>query len=189
MAVTLGARPQADFGQPLGLLSDCHRRIEHFLGVLRWILKQNPGKELTDEQRRAIETCVQYFSHAAPRHTADEEESLFPRLRQLGETNQRVREALARIDALEADHDAADKAHNESHQLFNRWLKDGTLLPDEVSRLDELLQALEELYRRHIDVEDNEVFKLAGEVLQQDELRKIGHEMALRRGIQPVKVI
>lgn len=188
MAVTLGARPQADFDQPLGLLSDCHRRIEHFLGVLRRVLKLNPGHELTEEHRRAIQTCLHYFNHAAPKHTADEEESLFPRLRELAESNPRVCEVMARIDALEADHHAADDALAEIREWFERWMDVGTLAPVQVRRLDNLLQMLEALYARHIDVEDNQVFRLAGEVLGEAELEKIGREMALRRGVESVKV-
>ena len=34
MPISIGARPQSGFDDPLGLLSDCHRRIESFLGVL-----------------------------------------------------------------------------------------------------------------------------------------------------------
>jgi hypothetical protein len=33
MAIQIGQRPDHDFHEPLGLLSDCHRRIEHFLRV------------------------------------------------------------------------------------------------------------------------------------------------------------
>lgn len=183
MAVTIGARPQADFDQPLGLLSDCHRRIEHFLGVLHRVLELNRGGALNDEQRRAIQTCLEYFRKAAPRHTADEEESLFPRLRQRAETDPRVKEAMQRLDALEADHDAADAAHEESNALFQHWLDRDRLDAAQVTRLDALLTELLELYSRHIAIEDNEVFRLAGEVLNPDELEKIGREMAQRRGL------
>ena len=34
MPVRIGGRPEHGFDEPLGLLSDCHRRIERFLGVL-----------------------------------------------------------------------------------------------------------------------------------------------------------
>lgn len=35
MAVNLGEKPLATFSEPIEMLKDCHRRIEHFLGVLR----------------------------------------------------------------------------------------------------------------------------------------------------------
>ena len=37
-------------------------------------------------------------------------------------------------------------------------------------------------YARHIAIEDNEVFPLAGRVLSQDQLAQVGREMAQRRG-------
>jgi hypothetical protein len=34
MPLQIGAAPDHDFDEPLGLLSDSHRRIEHFLDIL-----------------------------------------------------------------------------------------------------------------------------------------------------------
>ena len=34
MLLTINAPPRSDFDNPLGLLSDCHRRIEKFLEQL-----------------------------------------------------------------------------------------------------------------------------------------------------------
>ncbi len=64
MAVTLGNPPLADFDQPLRLLRDCHRRIEHFLGVLRLVVERSPQGELDDERRRALEIAIKYFREA-----------------------------------------------------------------------------------------------------------------------------
>lgn len=188
MPVTLGATPQAGFDQPLGLLSDCHRRIEHFLGVLARVARDAQGAPLEEPQRQAVEACLHYFAHAAPRHNADEEQSLFPRLRELAESDSQVRLAMEKLDALEADHQAADAALAEVREWFERWMETGTLAPSQVNRLIGVLELLEDLYRRHIDVEDNEVFRLAGRVLQAEKLQEIGREMAHRRGLEPRRV-
>ena len=80
MPMIIGARPESTFADPIGLLMDCHRRIERFLTVL----VQLSGKgTLTDEQCTALETALRYLGEAAPKHTAHEEESLFPRPRSL----------------------------------------------------------------------------------------------------------
>lgn len=34
MPVTIGAKRESDFTDPLGMLSDCHRRVERFLQAL-----------------------------------------------------------------------------------------------------------------------------------------------------------
>lgn len=48
------------------------------------------------------------------------------------------------------------------------------------------LRTLRDLYERHIDVEDHQVFPLAARLLNGDELSDVGHEMARRRGLDPV---
>jgi len=78
MPVQIGA-PAHNFSDPTGLLSDCHRRIEMFLRVLEGVALVI-DRPLTGESRSALESALRYFREAAPKHTADEEESLFPRL-------------------------------------------------------------------------------------------------------------
>ena len=71
---------------------------------------ENADNPLTEETRKSLETALRYFHEAAPKHTADEEESLFPRLRRL--PNSEVRDALDRLDSLEADHRDVAPQHN-----------------------------------------------------------------------------
>ena len=40
MPVQLGSQPEHGFDRPLGLLSDCHRRIERFLEMLQKVAEQ-----------------------------------------------------------------------------------------------------------------------------------------------------
>ena len=82
MLVTIGQKPLADFTQPLEMMKDCHRRIEYFLDLLSKVEQQCGAGELHEEGRRALKSAVKYFAEFAPRHTADEEASLFPRLRE-----------------------------------------------------------------------------------------------------------
>src|SRR6476661_8734142 len=98
MPVQIGAKTH-NFNDPTGLLSDCHRRIEMFMGSLESVAKVIDWAP-TQETRQALETALRYFREAAPKHTADEEESLFPRMREL--SDRATREALVKIQALEA---------------------------------------------------------------------------------------
>ena len=181
MPVTIGARREHGFDEPLGLLSDCHRRIEGFLEVMIRVLDRAGGKQLDADQRSALEASLRYFDSAAPRHTNDEEESLFPRLR--ASDDAAARDAMARIDALEADHRRAEAMHAEVGRLCRAWLDAGPLPAADVARLRHLLTDLRETYARHIAVEDDEVFPLAGRVLSEAELAQVGREMAQRRGL------
>ena len=80
MRVQIGAQAYS-FSDPTAFLSDCHPRIEMLLRALE--VTSVVDRPLTEETRAALETALRYFREAAPKHTADEEESLFPRLRQI----------------------------------------------------------------------------------------------------------
>jgi iron-sulfur cluster repair protein YtfE (RIC family) len=205
MGIVIGAKPESSFADPLGLLSDCHRRIEKFLQTLVLIVTQvqdataiadRERKEedegggvhlpydstaLSEDQRHALEVALRYFREAAPRHTRDEEESLFPKMRACGGAEARA--TLAAIDALEADHDRADEGHAEVERLGCKWLAEGQLTRHEIAGLREFLEGLQSLYQKHIKIEDTQIFPLAGEVLDAPTIRAVGQEMAARRGI------
>ena len=53
-----------------------------FMNVLQQVAMA-ADRPLADDARNSLETALRYFREAAPKHTADEEESLFPRLRLL----------------------------------------------------------------------------------------------------------
>ncbi len=182
MPITIGAKPESDFTDPIGMLGDCHRRIERFLNVLASISGQEKGGPLTGQQQMALATSLRYFREAAPKHTADEEESLFPRLRGSGSPG--VEPVLSRVELLERDHERASSLHEEVDALGQRWLTAGELAPEDASRLSAVLEDLVQLYRKHISIEDTEVFPLAASILSASDRESIGAEMAGRRGIQ-----
>jgi hemerythrin-like domain-containing protein len=179
MPIQIGQRPDHGFDEPLGLLSDCHRRIEHFLAVLIAVDAKAAGGALDSDERRALEGALTYFATAAPKHTADEEASLFPRLRQSGDPD--AARALALVDALERDHEAADADHAAVDALVRRWLAHDRLSADDVADLRTRLQRLQALYRQHIAVEDGQVFPAAARLLTPSQIREVGEEMASRR--------
>ena len=175
----VGAKPASDFTDPIGMLGDCHRRILRFLHVLVQLAAPERGRFLSSEERTLLSTSLRYFREAAPKHTADEEESLFPRLRRLDSAD--VDPLLARIESLEQDHECADRNHAEIDRLGQLWLAQGQLTPQDASQFRSLADQLDRLYRHHIGVEDNEVFPIAARVLAAEEQQAIGIEMAARR--------
>ena len=161
------------------MLGDCHRRIERFLDVLVRVAAD--GEALDEERRGALDTALRYFRETAPKHTADEEESLFPRLRRVWTADARA--VLARVESLEEEHVCADRIHGEVDGVGRSWLLEGSLPPEQAARLRTLLLQLRDLYRHHIAAEDNEVFPAAAAALSLSEREAIGCEMASRRGI------
>ena len=169
------------FTNPIGLMSDCHRRIERFLKVLLIVTQEAEGKPLSPEQRSGLAAALKYFREAAPRHTADEEEDLFPALRRSAQPG--VSQILERVERLETDHKMAAEWHAEVDEAGERWLSQNHLPAEEVSRLKDALLALSTLYQAHIEVEDREIFPLAQQELTKSEKEAMGRRMASRRGV------
>lgn len=180
MLQILGRTPDHDFDEPLGLLSDCHRRVERFLDLLIRIARDYAGRPLTPDAADALRTAQRYFADAAPKHTADEEESLFPRMQAAAKAQGQRCHA---IDRLEGDHARAQPLHARVDALLTDYLRDNTLPPDRSTELSALLHSLRELYRTHIHVEDTEVFPLAATLLSAPDLAAVGSEMRARRGL------
>jgi len=179
MPVNLGTTGQPDFDQPIDLMMDCHRRIEHFLGALQRVAERYADQPLDDEGREALATALNYFRSAAPRHTADEEESLFPRMRQVDTPE--VKNAMAEIDRLESDHRKAEVAHARLDELGRQWLESGALSSEPLTEFQGLLDQLAQAYGEHIPIEDNSVFVLAKRTLTDEQLQAVGEEMRQRR--------
>jgi len=182
MPILIGDAPGSDFRNPLGLLTDCHRRLENFLKVLRDIVDNVQGKQLTLEHRQALGVSLRYFRESAPKHTADEEESLFPRL--LRSKTPQAERISAVIAALQDDHRALDDRHKEIDELGCRWLADDRLGPRDLDWFSALLGEVIDAYRRHIATEESEIFPAAPRILTVHELEAIADEMARRRGLQ-----
>ena len=177
MAVQIGAKPDSGFDDPIGMLKDCHRRIERFLDILCMVAERAHARSLTGEERSAVQAALQYFHVGGERHTADEEESLFPRLRGEPATG-----GLESIDRLEGDHHRAAGLHEFVDWIYTAWISAGTLEPDMQQRLLSQTRQLKQLYAEHIQVEERIVFPHALQMLDSRTIAAIGQEFRNRRG-------
>jgi hemerythrin-like domain-containing protein len=181
MAVLIGAKPESGFDDPLGLMTDCHRRIERFLETLRSVAEKAAGRKLNEEETGAVDVALLYFRDAAPRHTADEEDSLFPRMRLAPSCD--VISMLAQMSALNADHERVAVLHQSTETAFSRWRQESELASKECRRLQADLRTLCDIYKRHIAIEESVVFPLARRILNSSAQTAIGEEMKCRRGL------
>ncbi len=179
MPVQIGAKAP-DFSDPTALMADCHRRIEMFLGTLVAIAKLD-GARLSTGQARALAAALKYFREAAPKHTADEEQSLFPRLHQLA--HKEVQAALTRIADLEKDHREAELLHVETERIGQQWLAGEQISHDQLARFRTAVGRLADIYGEHIAVEDRVIFPVAAQALPPEAKAAIGREMAARRSL------
>jgi hemerythrin-like domain-containing protein len=178
MSVQIGTRPDSGFDDPIGMLKDCHRRVERFLRILCQVVGRAQGRGLDAEESAAVMTALQYFRTGGLRHTADEEESLFPRLRAEGPAASGY---LDQVAALEDDHRNANALHAEVDRLYSTWLECRKLSPAQAQILQSATAQLEKLYTSHIDIEERIVFPKAAQLLSQDALTEIGEEFRRRR--------
>lgn len=186
MPVQIGMNAHG-FSDPTGLLSDCHRRIEMFLDSLEAVARV-AGRPSTDEIQRSLASALRYFRESAPKHNADEEESLFPRLRQAAHAGHAdVQSALAKLEQLEEEHRSASLLHEEVERLGQRYLSTGILSAGEASRFADAIARLKAMYQEHIRVEDELIFPIAARLLPRAEQAQIGQEMAARRGLASAK--
>jgi hemerythrin-like domain-containing protein len=122
---------------------------------------------------------LRYFREAAPKHTADEEESLFPRLRRNRDAN--VEAGIKSLEPLERDHLLAGSLHAEMEELGQRYLSAGSLESTGVEAFRKAIASLASIYKQHISIEDDLVFPLAKRLLSVADKAAIADEMAARR--------
>lgn len=179
MPVQIGTKVSS-FSDPTALLSDCHRRIEMFLNTLR-VAANLAGRQLGEDERRALDAALRYFREAAPKHNADEEESLFPRLRSIAAPDVEV--VLDGLSRLEREHHWAAPLHAEVDRLGQRWLLNGELGASESQSFHAAIEELVSMYRSHIDYEDQVLFPLASRILSPSQNEEMAQEMAKRRNL------
>jgi hemerythrin-like domain-containing protein len=164
----------ATVDRPLEHLLACHRRIEERLATL-----DTAGRHLhdrRDEALQAISNSLAFFDVNVARHSADEEESIFPRLRERLPASD-----LRLLNRLEDDHAAADKLLGDLRGLFEA-AQQGHIEAALQSDFIETVQNLTDLFRVHIAAEDEHLIALATSALDSESLIAIADEMKARRG-------
>jgi hemerythrin-like domain-containing protein len=176
MGIQIGAKPDSGFDDPVGMLKDCHRRIERFLHILCLVAVRARSRGLTEEETAAVEAALHYFQVGGQRHNADEEESLFPRLR-----SECAPGELDELAGLESDHQRASESHAAVESLYRAWIAAGHLSTEDEERILAATEQLKSLYEEHIQIEERIVFPRAVDVLDGQAITAIGREFRARR--------
>lgn len=165
-----GAPGSATPDAPLEHLRACHRRIEQHLETLERAaaaLDTRRGEALA-----AFESAFHFLNTSGALHTADEEESLFPRLMPLLEIGER-----SYLAGLEHGHTEAHRMYSALKELVRAPQHD----PAWTARVRDLAARLAAHYRLHIASEDESLQDYAARLLTQQQLAAIGAEMKARR--------
>ncbi len=126
-----------------------------------------------------IDTVLNHFATAGIKHTQDEEESLFPRIRAYNETI--VSEVFDVVERLELQHTGAASIEKSLGKLYLGMAADEEFDWNKVELFADLSESLYDLYRPHIQIENEFVFPAAGKLLSVEELFEVGKEMYQRR--------
>jgi hemerythrin-like domain-containing protein len=157
---------------PLEHLNACHRRIEHRLDVLQRAADLLPDR--AEEALQAISNSLRFMDISGVLHTVDEEESLFPRLRQAMTPGE-----IAYLAELESQHREADSLYAALKEVVARLRSDHS--EADITAYREVVSRLRAVYLAHIASEDQTLIALAGRVLTADQLSAIQSEMRSRR--------
>ena len=175
--IKIGTSAPAVEHDAVDMLLACHQRIRNFTGIAVR-LAEGAGAS-TPEIANAAEAVHRYYSVALPLHEADENESVYPRLRQ------RLTDPAeaASLQAMVDQHGPIDAVVAE---LLPRWEGLRTA-PERLPSFSEEIRwnaaRLQDLWREHLALEEEIVFPLIRTRLTPDDLRAIHREMKQRRGI------
>lgn len=159
---------------PVDHLQACHRRIEERLATLERVAPALLTRSA--EALEALQAVFWFFDSSGVTHTADEEESFFPRL--AGKISP---DEAAFLAALEVEHTRAEALYDELKSAVANFATPPTA--DDQRRYTELAAALCDIYRTHIRHEDERFHDLAARLLQPADLEAISKEMRQRRGL------
>lgn len=152
-------------GDVVDSLLACHRRIRSFLALAARV---GQGGDPADQVAEACGQIGRYFREALPRHVADEEESILPRLR-----------------GRDADLDAALAAMQEQHSEHEAHLAElaaALANPAARARIAAAAAALEQSFAPHLELEEAIIFPGIRRLLSAGELADIAAEVRSRRG-------
>jgi hemerythrin-like domain-containing protein len=179
----INSRPLA-FADPLAMLVHCHHKIERHIKALEQ--SAEVIRSGLDNERLAaffaIDMARAHFAGPGVKHTEDEEQSLFPRVKLRG--GDAGREALAAIADLEFEHRSAEHLHQSFEALVAQLPRDGSADSKDINQLNELIAAISNLYRPHMKVENELVFPLAQRLLTSTDIEQLGDEMRDRRRVR-----
>ncbi len=185
MTATIQFRsPAGGFDEPLELWLACHERVQRFCNLLERVREHVERHGANAEAAESATSIRRYFNEAAPRHHADEEIDLFPRLLM------RLDEQATGIDADEASRvrsaigvlTAEHRANEVLWAALDASL--ARIARGEAAGLDAAgVEAFSLTYRQHIEVEESVVMPAMQRHFSATDWNEVGAAMAMRRGV------
>ena len=160
---------------PLEMLQGCHVRIRHFMQLGRTLAETQGASP--EEVAEAANDIFRYFTQALPLHEADENETLFPRVREAGPLGSPLRQAAS---AMVEQHHAIDELVAELLSLCGSLRRQPEGLPGLAQQLRHVSTALDRIFDSHLHMEETVIFPAIAQ-LPAEELAAMSREMQQRR--------
>ncbi|MFC4159017.1 hemerythrin domain-containing protein [Chitinimonas lacunae] len=170
--LTIGSSAAPGFDDPIALLMACHDKVRRFAALSLRLDRHLAERGLDEEASVAARNILRYFDVAAGLHHADEEEDLFPALRQLGDPQ--LDRAIAE---LEAEHEQL----GDLWRAIRPWLETVAQHGQPVRPAE--LESFANRYPAHAEREERELYGAASR-LDRATLGRIGRNMQARREVK-----
>jgi len=153
---------------PFLQLERCHRRLEEACDALSIASADRDGQTIADVKS--------FLDRQIKRHEEDEDESLFPRLRQIDAATS----LIPVVDRLIQEH----RQHEALHAELAKVMSEVPAPSNEQawSAIESVCERIARAYRAHIEVEEKELFPEAQRLLTDDARAAMLAEMSARRG-------
>jgi hemerythrin-like domain-containing protein len=171
--------PAVGFEAPFDILEACHERVERMLVLLQRLCQHVQDTGCDEQARQAARDVMRYFDMAAPLHHQDEELHVFPAVR-CG----LYPGAAEAVHRLLAQHRQMEIGWAGMREVLLTLIafdaqEGGTFNGLRSAEVDAFVQA----YRSHIRLEEDLVYPAAQRQLNESQLRAMGEEMMVRRGV------
>jgi len=156
------------------LLTGCHDRIRHFTAVAAKLAHAQGAS--AGEIVQAAAGVHRYYMVSLPLHEADEEQTLRPRLNALGD--QKLHAALR---SMGEQHMAIDDMLERLLPLLLMVRNNPQTLPAAAAEMCSIVGALDELFRAHLQLEEEAIFPAIRSSLPESTRAEMLREMQERR--------
>lgn len=171
MISLLSAPAAPSFDHPLEMLRACHGKILQQCDTLKKLVQHLKDKGCDTQVQQAAAGMLRYFDTAGQFHHQDEEENLFPALRNCAGVD------AALLDRLLCQHVVMLSAWDALRPLLAELAQGKHVALDNT-----LTERFISGYTDHIVIENTELLPMAQRLLDPQQITSIGRKMSERRG-------
>lgn len=168
------AEPKVEPGA-FDVLAECHDRIRRFTKLAEWLARASDKPER--EIRENAESVLRYFTIALPRHSADEDESIAPRLLALPVPD----EIRVAVGTMTRQHVTIEDTLAQLVPAWRDLVAEPGSLVDRALTMERDVEQLQRLWDTHLFLEETIVFPAARALLPAAVHEEILREMRARR--------